>query len=72
MDVKKIYEDADFFSSVVPEGAILTFNALVNGQVVTRYKDSSGSFGTLSGSEIDEAMKKAVAAVERLGGRLRQ
>ena len=28
--------------------------------------------GTLSGSEIDEAMKKAVAAVERLGGRLRQ
>ena len=48
MDVKKIFEDADFSSAVVPEGAILTFNALVNGQVVTRYKDSSGNFGTLS------------------------
>ena len=49
MDVKKIYEDADFSSSVVPEGTILTFNALVDGKLVTRYKNSSGNFNTLQG-----------------------
>ena len=49
MDVKKIYEDSDFSSAVVPEGTILTFNALVDGQVVTRYKDSSGNFNILQG-----------------------
>lgn len=49
MDVKKLYEDADFSSSVVPQGTILTFNALVDGKIVTRYKDSSGTFNTLQG-----------------------
>ena len=68
MDVKKIYDDSDFANAVVPEGAILIFNALVNGQVVTRYKDSSGSFGTLSGSASGgSSVKPAYATAEPVG-----
>lgn len=53
MDVLKIYSDSDFANVVVPEGRILTFPALVEGKLVTRYKDSSGNFGMLAGGSIE-------------------
>lgn len=49
MDLQKIYTDSDFSSAVVPDGQILLFSAIENGKPVTRYKDSNGNFGTLSG-----------------------
>ena len=49
MDLEKIYTDDDFSSAIVPDGQLLLFNALEDGKPVTRYKDSSGVFGTLSG-----------------------
>lgn len=53
MNVLKIYSDSDFSVSVVPDGCILTYPALVDGKLVTRYKDSSGSYGMLAGSSIE-------------------
>lgn len=53
MDVLKIYSDSDFENAVVPEGMILSFPALLDGKLVTRYKDSSGAFGTLAGGSIE-------------------
>lgn len=50
MDLTKIYTDNDFENAVVPEGQILVFTGLENGKVVTRYKDSSGNFGTIAGN----------------------
>ena len=50
MDLQKIYNDNDFENAVVPEGQILVFNSIEDGKVVTRYKDSSGNFGTISGT----------------------
>ncbi|MBR2372736.1 MAG: hypothetical protein IKA87_00735, partial [Lentisphaeria bacterium] len=50
MDLQKIYTDSDFQNAVVPAGQILIFNGLEDGKVVTRYKDSSGNFGTIAGS----------------------
>ena len=51
MELTKIYTDNDFKNAVVPAGQLLTFAALdSNGKVITRYKDSTGNFGTLSGS----------------------
>ena len=49
MDLQKIYNDNDFENAVVPEGQILVFNSIEDGKVVTRYKDSSGNFGTMAG-----------------------
>lgn len=49
MDLQKIYSDSDFENAVVPEGQILVFNGTENGKPVTRYKDSSGNFGTIAG-----------------------
>lgn len=49
MDLTKIYTDSDFVNAAVPAGQILVFTGLENGKPVTRYKDSSGNFGTLSG-----------------------
>lgn len=51
MDLTKIYADSDFANAVVPAGQILVFTGLENGKPVTRYKDSSGNFGTLSGND---------------------
>lgn len=53
MNVLKIYSDSDFENAVVPEGMILSFPALLDGKLVTRYKDSSGAFGTLAGGSIE-------------------
>lgn len=53
MDVLKIYSDSDFENAVVPEGMILSFPALLDGKLVTRYKNSSGAFGTLAGGSIE-------------------
>jgi hypothetical protein len=53
MDMTKIYTDADFADAIVPEGQVLIFNALDSaGKAVTRYKDESGNFGTMSGSAV--------------------
>lgn len=49
MDLQKIYNDSDFDNAVIPEGQILVFNSIEDGKVVTRYKDSSGNFGTMAG-----------------------
>ena len=53
MDLEKIYTDSEFSSAVVPAGKLLTFTGydtgVSGGNIVTRYKDSSGNFGTLSG-----------------------
>ena len=50
MKLSKIYTDNDFKNAVVPAGQLLTFTALdSNGKAITRYKDSNGAFGTLSG-----------------------
>lgn len=50
MDLQKIYTDSDFSSAIVPDGQLLLFNAIEDGKPVTRYKDSNGNFGTLSGN----------------------
>ena len=51
MDLVKIYNDSDFSEASVPPGEILIFTGRDSyGNAVTRYKDSSGDFGTLSGS----------------------
>ena len=50
MELIKIYSDSDFENAAVPAGQLLVFNSIEDGKVVTRYKDSSGNFGTLSGS----------------------
>ena len=50
MELSKIYTDNDFKNAVVPAGQLLTFTALdSNGKAITRYKDSNGAFGTLTG-----------------------
>ena len=53
MDYKQIYEDAHFSAAVVEAGARLIYlgydTGATGGNVVMRYKDSSGAFGTLSG-----------------------
>lgn len=50
MELVKIYMDSDFSQASVPEGKILTFVARdESDKIVTRYKNSSGEFGTLSG-----------------------
>lgn len=49
MELQKIYTDADFSSAIVPDGQLLLFNAIEDGKPVTRYKDSNGNFGKLSG-----------------------
>lgn len=68
MDVVKIYEDTDFDAAVVPQGTILIFNAFVDGQLVARYKDSNGNFGTLSGSSSGgSSVKPAYATAEPVG-----
>jgi hypothetical protein len=52
MDLIRIQSDSEFQNAIVPAGKILTFSALdENGTPVTRYKDSNGNFGTLSGAE---------------------
>ena len=53
MDLQKIYADSDFQNAVVPEGQILVFNGVEDGKPVTRYKDSSGNFGTISGTGVE-------------------
>lgn len=50
MDLQKIYTDSDFSLATVPDGQLLLFNAIEDGKPVTRYKDSNGNFGTLSGN----------------------
>lgn len=50
MELVKIYTDSDFSQASVPEGKILTFVARdESDKIVTRYKNSSGEFGTLAG-----------------------
>ena len=53
MKLETIHADSEFSSAVVPAGKILIFTGYdtgaSGGNVVTRYKDSSGAFGTLSG-----------------------
>ena len=51
MDLVKIYNDSDFSEASVPPGEILIFTGRdPYGKVVTRYKDSSGNFGTIAGN----------------------
>lgn len=47
MNLLKIYTDSDFNSAVVPDGQLLTFYILRDGQIVKRYKDSNGNFGDM-------------------------
>ena len=68
MDVVKIYEDTDFNSAVVPQGTILIFNSFVNGQLVARYKDSNGNFGTLSGSSSGGSSVKPAYTTSEVSG----
>ena len=52
MDMTKIHTDNDFSNAVVPAGELLVFTALdAGGKAVTRYKDSSGNFGTIAGND---------------------
>ena len=68
MEVVKIYEDSDFSSAVIPEGTILIFNTLSDNKIVTRYKDSSGNYGTISGSASGgSSVKPAYATAEPVG-----
>lgn len=50
MDMTKIHTDNDFQNAAVPEGQVLIFTGMENGKAVTRYKDSSGNFGTIAGN----------------------
>ena len=48
MQVEPIQSDSSYNNSAIPEGKVLVFYAIDNqGQVVKRYKDSSGNFGNL-------------------------
>lgn len=51
MRLDTIYEDSAFADSVVPEGYLLIFmgysTGAVGGDVVKRYKNHNGEFGTL-------------------------
>lgn len=53
MDMENIYADSAFSAAVVPSGQLLVFTGydtgVSGGNIVTRYKDSSGNFGNLSG-----------------------
>ncbi len=53
-ETQKIHPDSDYANSTVPTGALLIFlgydTGAAGGNVVQRYKDSSGSFGTLAGN----------------------
>ena len=49
MELTAIHTDNDFKNASVPAGQILTYAAMDdNGKLITRYKDSAGSFGTLT------------------------
>ena len=54
MDMENIDADSAFASAVVPAGQLLVFTGydtgVSGGNVTTRYKDSSGNFGNISGS----------------------
>ena len=51
MNLDKIYTDAEFANSVIPQGTRLVFLGYkdgVSGEVTLRYKDSDGNFGNVS------------------------
>jgi hypothetical protein len=51
MEIVTLRSDADFINSIVPDGYLLVFAALDDkGNVIKRYKDSSGNFGDIGGS----------------------
>ena len=46
MLLNEVHNDSDFVDSKIPDGSILVFYSLnENGEIVKRYKDSSGNFG---------------------------
>ena len=48
MNMSELKTDMDFAAVQVPEGSLLVFWSLdANGNVVKRYKDSSGNFGDM-------------------------
>ena len=51
MNLDKIYTDAEFANSVIPQGTRLVFLGYkngVSGEVTLRYKDADGNFGNVS------------------------
>lgn len=63
MEMQQIFADAAFSAAVVPAGSRLVFlgydTGSVGGNVVTRYKDSDGNFGTLAGASSGGGMSDA-------------
>ena len=51
MNLDKIYTDAEFANSVIPQGTRLVFLGYkdgISGEVTLRYKDADGNFGNVS------------------------
>ena len=51
MNLDKIYTDAEFANSVIPQGTRLVFLGYkdgISGEVTFRYKDADGNFGNVS------------------------
>ena len=53
MQITSLKTDADFLNAVVPEGYLLVFMSKdSDGNLVRRYKNSAGEFGSLGGSTV--------------------
>ena len=68
MLLSSIYEDSHFSDSVVKEGYVLLFfgysNGVVGGDIVQRYKDSSGNFGTIAGGSSTNITEQLLGITE--------
>jgi hypothetical protein len=70
-ETQKIHPDSDYANSTVPTGALLIFlgydTGAAGGNVVQRYKDSSGNFGTLAGAGGGSVIEFAQTTAEPSG-----
>lgn len=53
MELVKIYKDDDFANAVIPEGAVLTYTAIEDGKVVTKFRDEKGEIGVIAGGNTE-------------------
>lgn len=53
MELVKIYKDEDFANAVIPEGAVLTYTAVEEGKVVTKFRDEKGEIGIIAGGNTE-------------------
>jgi hypothetical protein len=58
MKLEGVHEDIEYANSIVPAGYLLVFigydTGEVGGNIVKRYKDHAGLFGTLAGSTLTQ------------------